>query len=618
MKKINIKIKTISKTLALAMLLFVCSSCEDFLNEVNPNQISTAIFWKNASDLEIGVNAIYNAFKNRNVLEVIQENNRSDLTYPGFGRPNPSENNLKYWAHLYTPADPGPQNKWNSLYEGIFRANQVIEAYERIAPTLDENSQALALESLAQARFFRGLFHFYLSTSFNNGEVIIRDNVPTTIDEINNKSLSPASDVKAFYRDDLTFASENLPVTWSQSSDLGRVTAGSAIAVLGKSYLYDGEYETAEQFFRRIVDEFDYTLVDDIGDNFSTATEFNSESILEISYSTTFKTGENPNAEEVLSTNLNRAFAPGGQAQGFRTLYPACWLIMEYKRDTPDPLDTLGTLSNKVLARDNDGVPILKPDGSDSTRIRRYSIRTSRSIALVDDLQESYYQGRPAEVAGFNNGETAYWKKYTNAATLTSEGDNPTVDRSALNIVVIRLADIYLMLAECLIRGGTNEAGVEEALVYVNRVRRRAKVVLLGPVGTGEFPTFTQDGVSYTAQSLMNHLMFVERPVELSAEGHAIRFIDLRRWGITKQRYEDLAPTLYAADNFVFTNPQTGNSATKFGSVLIEVATEAEAEANFLNSRTLPALNYSDDLHAYWALPEGELANNEGINTDGQ
>ncbi|MEM9338361.1 MAG: RagB/SusD family nutrient uptake outer membrane protein, partial [Bacteroidota bacterium] len=428
-----------------------------------------------------------------------------------------------------------------------------------------------------------------------------------------NKGVTPSGDVKDFYRDDLMFAVDNLPVSWPSPSDLGRATVGSAIAVLGKSFLYDGDYATAETYFRFIVDELNYSLTEDIGDNFSTDSEFNSESILEINYSSDLKTDENVFSETVLSHRLSSAFAPVS-AGGFRSIYPACWLIVEYQNDAPDPSDP----DNMVLARDNNGnVLRTANDMEDSVHLRRFSERTSKSIALINDVDEPYYGQLAAAAGSFVNGETAYWRKNTNSATLTSENDNPSFDRSGSNINVIRLADVYLMLAECLIQGGTNDAGVDEALVFINRVRRRSKVVLLGLNGSGEFPTSTHDNLTYSADQLMDHLMFVERPLELSAEGHAIRFLDLRRWGITKERFEELAPTLYTADEYQFNSPLDGSLVRRFNAVLREVSTEAEAKNFFLNSRQGPAMNYNDDLHSYWSLPEGEVANNGGINTEG-
>ncbi len=60
--------------------------------------------------------------------------------------------------------------------------------------------------------------------------------------------------------------------------------------------------------------------------------------------------------------------------------------------------------------------------------------------------------------------------------------------------------------------------------------------VLIGKSEQGEFKRYTYDEKEYAASDVMNHLMYVERPLELCMEGHAIRVIDLRRWNITKEK----------------------------------------------------------------------------------
>lgn len=75
-----------------------------------------------------------------------------------------------------------------------------------------------------------------------------------------------------------------------EKTDLGRITSWAVKAILGKSYLYDKEYNKAAEYFKDIIDNGGFALVDDIVDNFTAANEFNSESILEVSYSTQYNT----------------------------------------------------------------------------------------------------------------------------------------------------------------------------------------------------------------------------------------------------------------------------------------------------------------------------------------
>jgi hypothetical protein len=282
---------------------------------------------------------------------------------------------------------------------------------------------------------------------------------------------------------------------------------------------------------------------------------------------------------------------------------------MEYKKEQPDTSDP----TNYVKAMGLDGEILQNADGEDSVRLRLYSKRTNWSVALVDDMDMPYYKGTyTARGANFNNGETSYWRKYTNWDIVDNERDFEPAQRSPINMRLIRLADVYLMYAESLIAGGTNDAGVDEALIWINKVRRRSALVLLGQNGTGEFPANDHDGITYNARSLMDHLMYVERPLELSAEGHAIRTLDLRRWGITKQRFESLAVGLYNNDSFKFIK-EDGSNGTRWGSVLVEVATENEAHARYVN-RSMPANNYIESEHAYWPIPNGEITSNPNLN----
>ncbi|GGF36398.1 RagB/SusD family nutrient uptake outer membrane protein [Echinicola rosea] len=561
------------------------TGCSDFLEEVNPNEMSTESFWKTVDDLDAGLIAVYNAFKNQNLLAIPDEYNRSDMTWPGWGRPNTSN---QYYLQEFNESSSTPNNKWDALYKGIFRANQVIVASEELIPTLkDESSQERASTILAQARFFRGLFYFYLTTGFNEGNVPIFDFVPQNEEEFY-QPVKPKEEVMAFYLADLEYAHEHLPPSYSRDIDQGRVTAGAAAAVLGKSHLYNENYTQAKVYFEDVMENpaYGYALTENIGDNFTTTNELNSESILEINYSLAYKSEISAWAEEQVSNNLNFTVSPVG---GWRSLYPSCWLIMAYKEDPVDINDP----RNYVV--DEDG----------STRLRKYSLRTSYSIALVDDTDLEYYGTSTAEATAFNNKETGYFRKYSNWEIVEDEKDIVPNLRSGVNVRVIRLADVYLMYAEALLMGDGN---VEEAMTYINRVRHRSALQLLGMDGTGEYPAAAHDNQTYDVQSLMDHLMYVERPLELSLEGNAIRTIDLRRWGITKDRFEELSQRKYYTDNFEFVN-SNGQSVTRWASVL----TTEEMESDVLIDYQQAASNYIASEHAYWPIPNSEIVANPQI-----
>ena len=85
--------------------------------------------------------------------------------------------------------------------------------------------------------------------------------------------------------------------------------------------------------------------------------------------------------------------------------------------------------------------------------------------------------------------------------------------RSAINQRIMRLADVYLMYAECL-----NETGkTQDAYIYIQKVRDRVNLPNLET---------TKPNMS---QAQMRDQLAHERLLELAFEGH--RFDDIRRWG---------------------------------------------------------------------------------------
>jgi len=618
MNKLNLKLFT---TLFAFIALTVSCETDEFLTQINPNELSTGSFWKNNEDLRMGQIAVYNAFKNTNILNIIAETNRSDLSWPGWGRPNTPNRFSIYYLHTFNNSSNEVATKWEALYTLVFRANQVIENGMRLLESYtDEAAIEEATMIVAQSRFLRGLAYTYLYNSYNKGSVPIIDAVPQGESDYY-KQLSPASDVKDFYMADLEYAYANLPAMWENDADQGRVTAAAAAAELGRSYLYHGDYEKASEYFTDIMTNPDYgrSLAEHIGDNFNEAGEHNSESILEVNYAVDYKTEESAGTTENVSANLSRTFAPANTIGGYRTLVPAAWLIMAYKNEKKDSSDPRNYIDCDP-ATDSDC------DAATSKKLRKYSLRASYSLAIVDEDATPYYRGYlPGQITVFNSNEPAYWRKYTNWETAQDELEFVPVNRSPINTRLVRLADIMLMQAECLIKGGTDESGVQDAIALINEVRRRSALELIGTAAGSNYPGSDHDGVTYNAQTLMEHLMHTERPLELSAEGHATRFLDLRRWGVTKQRFQDLSTREYWADHYWNVEDMRSGKPkkqTRWQSVLHEGTPNNPVSpvAGFnVNNYTKykdnvgAAANYIEDVHGYFPIPNSELTANPNL-----
>jgi len=595
--------------LAITMIVMSLSSCEDFLTQENPNNVPFENYWQDLNDCDKGLTAVYNQFRYNQIWSVDDNAARTDLIYVH----DKKEIDDEYYNQTYNFSSGAPQNQWSALYMGIFRANQVIKGLAGLDTTTYAEREIATWKKInAQARFFRGLFHFYLHNSFNNGKVIIYDFVPVNAEDTN-QPLSSSEEVQAFFRNDLEYAAENLPSAWAEynglypvpSKDVGRVTKWAAKAVLGKSYLYEKDYAKAEVIFKEIIDSGQFELAE-VSDNMTTKGEFSKESILEVSYTDDHKTQENNSSALGTSSRLASVFSNVG---GYATQRPALWLTMAYKKDPIDSLDSRNFTVENIRVD-----PTLGLIG-DTTWVQ-YSWRTLYNIALVDDQTIPYYGYQAAQVGKYKYEYYALFRKHTNYDIVSNEDD--ILDKSPVNYRVIRYADILLMYAESLIQGGTDNSRLPEAVGAINQVRYRSGVRQLELMAdTAGFVSRSFVGMPETAKDVMNHLMYVERPLELNIEGFNIRQIDMRRWGIAKKRFVDLSSKTYWC--YTYKYPRVDDptrTSNAYGSFLVDEEPNAEEINGSIQTDVEfsgAAVNYNAGLHDYWPIPVNETSANPYI-----
>ncbi|WP_075602109.1 RagB/SusD family nutrient uptake outer membrane protein [Saccharicrinis aurantiacus] len=638
--------------------LVTFSSCDDYLTQSNPNTIIVDNYWKNLDDCEMGMITVYNQLRRQNAHQIIAENLRSGMGYPGLGRPTPTNTtNARFYNQVFGNTDQAPNQKWAELYMGIFRANQVIRGLEGIKDDMSSvNDKQKWKDLMAEARFFRGYFHYWVASSFNKGEVIIYDFVPE--DEANGdfyQGIQSEQTVRNFYRKDLKYAFDSLPAVGNrQGFAYGeRATRYSAAFALAQSYLSQPvgvDYDSAKIYLEDII-QSGYFELSHIKDNMTTDGENNSESILEIAYDRNLKpeAGDYSPANSTYSNYAQQLSSQGG----WRTCFPSCWLIMAYKDDEKDLNDDRNFID--IVTRDEeqeDGSTVVVTD----TITIPYNLRASYSIALPDDSLE-YYGDQPSVVANFQYSQsTANYRKLTNWDICTNE--NELNARSGVNYRLMRLADVYLMYSECLIKGGTDATNTTEAIKYVNKVRHRAGLRLLGTVTDGEWPelgdptsnkplTYIGDMVDFRnivgqedsnfpiydpesgldqrvfmnikePKNLMMWMMHVERPLELSMEGMDTRLIDIRRWSNnlewfnTREYFRELSSRRYYGEHFKYINTE-GNEATRWQAVLKHGIFATDPNRGVYIDFTQAAQNYIEDVHAYWPLPTEEVISNPNL-----
>ncbi len=176
----------------------------------------------------------------------------------------------------------GPANtdlieaEWGADYEGIYRANIVLE---KVPPI--EMDEELKARILGEAKFIRAWNFYNLVTMF--GGVPLADHVLAPSEY--NMPRATADEVWNLIEQDLT---EAAAVLWVRSeyplSDLGRITKGAAQSLLVKTYLWREKWTEAKTTAEAIINSNEYRLVADYADIFPLYGENNEESIFEIQY----------------------------------------------------------------------------------------------------------------------------------------------------------------------------------------------------------------------------------------------------------------------------------------------------------------------------------------------
>ncbi|MEO1451330.1 MAG: RagB/SusD family nutrient uptake outer membrane protein, partial [Bacteroidota bacterium] len=541
---------------------------DEFLDISNPNQTTVNEFWRSRADAQAAVIATYSALQSPNVMGGQGMMYRACLSGDeGYPRAfNEADVRDQLYTFNYNSNTAFVNNLWKEVYTGVFRANQVIKNVPNITGLEEEDMTTF----VAEAKFLRGLFYFWLMNFYNEGNIPLVTEVATSPDDIYTE-LSDKSVVLAQILEDLEAAQAGLPRTWNEVNK-GRATWGAATALLGKVHLYEENWVEAAAYFKQVINSGLYTLVESPFDNFNIAGEHNSESIFEVGFSAEAKPGANvtqtflfdtPSGSE--GTYRARLFNIGGSMAGWHSFILGGFLGEALILDT---LDT----SNPM----NEG--------------RTYSLRSEASIGFQFDGLPFYTV--TAEDGRHNNSTSGLVaKKYQN---WTLPQEDIVTNASSINERLIRLADVYLMYAEAIVE--RDGAVSQEAVDYLNLVRDRAGVARkIGPSDDPDNPSFA------SKESFINYLVWLERPRELCIEGFGIRFLDLRRKGKFAESVARLSdsPGTYKQPSWKSVNDATGLNPVP-----------REYGFKSMSARRFNAYNPGEVFHHWLPLPSEELLAN--------
>ena len=319
------------------------------------------------------------------------------------------------------------QAEWEADYEGIYRANKVLERVVDI-----DMNETLKNRILGEAKFIRAYFHFNLVTIFGNVPLVDRVLAPS---EYETAQSSPA-EIWALIEQDLSEAVTVLPKKSEYlDEDLGRITHGAASALLAKAYLYQGKFSDAKAAAEAVVTSGEYELFPQYGEIFTDAGENGPGSVFEIQYMNASggNWGRNNANEGTFSNVFQRA---RGQFEGFGFNIPTQDLVDAFFKE-----------------------------GSEDPRLQHTVFRVGDQMGDRGTFTKDATGGFPHDF---------YTKKTFNRKDEEAPFGDPNPNGGS-NDRVIRYADVLLMHAEAAYQTG-DEAG---AMASLNLVRNR---VGLSPV----------------------------------------------------------------------------------------------------------------------------------------
>ncbi|MBK9730053.1 MAG: RagB/SusD family nutrient uptake outer membrane protein [Chitinophagaceae bacterium] len=402
------------------VLVFTVGSCSDFLDKVPQGNLTQENFPQTADDALLATNAVYNTLRNWSyhsggypILDIM-----SDDAHKG-SNPSDQANNIGPYDDFTMSTSQEPLGAWwNSLYEGIKRANVVIEKVPDIS--MDET---LRNRYIGEAKFLRALFYFDLVRAWGGVPI-----VTSTVPELKLPRASK-EEIYDLIINDLLNAIDNLPEKTSLNpADYGRATKGAATALLAKAYLFDGDFQNAKDYALQVINSNLYSLDPDFEHTFSLDGQYNSESVFEIG-AIEFEGQENGGNQYANTQGVR-----GTPNRGWGFNRPSINLRDSFEPGDPRMEGTIIFLGEVI-----DGVTIL---GDGSTPDITYTDATNTVVKEIE----------------------CYNQKVWIPGTSTSE-------QWGHNRRLIRYAEVLLIAAEALNQSGQPS----DALIYLNQVRARAR-----------------------------------------------------------------------------------------------------------------------------------------------
>ncbi|NHM06754.1 RagB/SusD family nutrient uptake outer membrane protein [Flavobacterium sp. CYK-4] len=371
-------------------------------------------------------------------------------------------NNNKFFGYLY-----------NRIYYTATQANGVINQMNLY--NISSKDQIIS-----EMRFLRALAYYYLIDCFGKGPLLLETDAPGTL-----KAESTRAEIFDFLESELLDIEPKLPMYIGY----GQANRSTARMLLAKLYLnaevYRGtnRYADAMTYAKKVIDEGGYSLAPNFGSLFQADNDRTSakneiiyaliaDSQVSQSYgNTTYLINGSLND---ITMNANDYGNPGGGTNAWGG-----------HRATKAWYGLFGNSTAALEASNDARAQLFWTGSSNEDPAKRHNYEMNDYKAWIDGFPSTKFRNT----------------NFIGTTTIASFANT--------DFPLFRLADVYLIYAECVARGAGGS--VSEAVGYVNDIRTRSNATTI------------------TAGDLTPDFVLEERARELNFEGH--RRTDLIRYG---------------------------------------------------------------------------------------
>jgi starch-binding outer membrane protein, SusD/RagB family len=263
----------------LVSLMLPIGCAKEFLDREPISELTEGNFFKTRADAESALIAAYDAFQSEYYIfdRFINGDVTADNCYAGGDNPN----NFQIDEFKITPINQNVERDWRYLYEGISRANAVLDNVANM--TASDLSDLRKKEILGEAATLRAIHYFQLVNLWGDVPLVLKKVNSTDPREVNQPRASVQQVYDAIIAD-LERAISQVNASYPQGEQ--RITGAAVRAMLAKAFAHQPTPDWTRVLLHTmaITDDPAYQLLNAYDQLWDGQNENSRESIFEVQY----------------------------------------------------------------------------------------------------------------------------------------------------------------------------------------------------------------------------------------------------------------------------------------------------------------------------------------------